>query len=72
VYVACLFVEVLQFAKTSDRNFVSGKLFCKKIKRRLPLGIFVYMACPGDDADEFLLPFDQSFFGQFLAKIFNS
>jgi hypothetical protein len=61
----CLFVEVLQFAKTSANS--------RKKKRRLPLGNFllfwgstlifiVYVACPGDDADEFLLPLYKKLF----------
>jgi hypothetical protein len=55
--------------KTSDRTFF-GKLFREKIKRRLPLGNFfwqhpkifsVYVACPGDDAENFSLSLDQNF-----------
>jgi hypothetical protein len=56
-----------------------GKLFCEKNKKTLatwqffsfwphPEIFIVYVAWPGYDADEYLLPSDQNFFGKLFCE----
>jgi hypothetical protein len=74
VCVACLFVGVLQFAKISDKSYFWQALLQKNRKMLATWKFFefffgstleifwVYVACPEDDADEFLLPLYQNLF----------